>query len=60
MSDKPEENFDENFDRFEKQRQLATAMVQFKTIYDSMIAAGFSEAQALRVISNMLLNGSSQ
>lgn len=56
MSDTPD-NFDENFEKFERQREIATAMVQFKAIFDSMVAAGFSEKQALLVITNMLVSG---
>lgn len=57
MSDTPE-NFDGDFEKFEQQRELASAMVQFKTIMDTMVAAGFSENQALKVIAMMLTNGS--
>lgn len=53
-----EENFDKEFDQFERQRELATAMVQFKAIFDAAVAAGFTENQAVKIISGMLLSGS--
>lgn len=52
------ENFDNEFDKFEKQREFATAMTQIKSIYDAAVASGFTEAQALKIVSNMLMSGS--
>lgn len=57
MTNDNSEGFDKDFQNFEKQRELASAMVQFKTIFDAAVAAGFSESQAVRIISDMLLSG---
>ena len=54
------EEFEKDFDKFEKQRELATAMLQFKSIYDASVAAGFTEVQALRIVSDMLMSGASK
>jgi hypothetical protein len=57
QNEQPSEEFNSEFERFEQQRELATAMTQFKVIFDSATAAGFTEAQALKLISHMLIGG---
>jgi len=54
------EEFDKDFDKFEKQRELATAMLQFRKIYEAAIAAGFTEGQATKIIADMLMSSASK
>ena len=54
------EEFDKNFGEFEKQRELATAMLQFRKIFEAAVAAGFSEPQAIRIIADMLMSGANK
>lgn len=52
------DEFSEQFEEANKKREeLNIAMVHFKGIYDSMIAAGFSDEATATIIAKMLRAG---
>lgn len=52
------DEFSEQFEEANKNREeLNIAMVHFKGIYDSMIAAGFSDEATATIIAKMLRAG---
>lgn len=55
--DNEDTNFDKSFEEFEKKRSSDNAMRQFKELKDSMVAGGFSEDEALRMIAMMFVLG---
>lgn len=52
-----DDDFEKQFQEFERTRATDSAMSQYKTLKDAMVVGGFSETEALKVIALMFLIG---
>ncbi len=56
MDEPTEDDLSKEFNELnEKREELNAAFVQQKNIFDSLLAAGFTETQALKIVTNILL-----
>ena len=53
----PEDNFAAGFGSLEESGNVNAAFAYFKQMKDSMIAGGFSEQDALKIIAYILIHG---
>lgn len=53
----PEDRFARDFRELEESGSANAAFAYFKQMKDSMIAGGFSEQDALKIIAYILING---
>lgn len=56
MDEPSEDDLSKEFNELnQKREEAAAAFVQSKNIFDSLLSAGFTETQALKIVTNILL-----